>query len=379
MTRQTRWIVVLILLLSLAALACQGLNAVNPSDSPPATEAPAEPAPDESTEVDVADEAPAEDTSSEAPSDETAADASEGPLDLSAVDTSLAFDSYRYSVAMTIEETSTDGTAVVQTIDGEVAVTTDPAASTMTFQVEGGEDTEGVQSVSMTILEGETYMVIPEFGCVTTGQLGEAFENPFQEIAQPDALLNEIGSAERVLPDETVNGILSRHYTFDESVIDDPEAQIDTVDGHLYIAADGGYLVRMTMVGSGALSTVDEAQEGTGTYSIEWNLLEIDGDLEITLPPECEGNATDSFPQLDDATEVSSFAGFLSYKSGKSLAEAQEFYLDALQSEGWTYSEDQSFIGDGTAIMVFTRAEETLNVTMGTESADAIYVLLTAE
>lgn len=379
MEKQTRWIVVLILLLSLVALACQGLSAVNPSDNPPATEVSGEPAPDDSAAVDVAAEAPAEDVAAEAPADEPAADEAEGPLDLSAIDTSLAFDSYRYSVVMTIEETSADGTAVVQTINGEVAVTTDPAASTMTFQVEGGEDTEGLQSVSMTVLEGETYMIIPEFGCVTTGQLGEAFENPFQEIAQPDTLLNEIGSAERVLPDETINGILSRHYTFDESAIDDPEAQIDTVDGHLYIAADGGFLVRMTMLGTGALSTVDDAQEGTGIYSIEWNLLEVDGDIEITLPPECEGNTTDGFPQLEDATEVSAFAGFMSYKSGKTLAEAQEFYLEALQSEGWTYDDGQSFIGDDTAIMVFTRGEETLNVTMGTESADAIYVLLTAE
>lgn len=367
MKQQTRWMVVLIALLSVTALACQALGGLDTADTPTdfTQDSPADSAPDSPDAV-------PEEVAPPAPVDE-------GPLDLSTVNTDLAFDSYRYSIAMTLTEEEPDGTAVTQTITGEVAVTTDPPATSMTFNLDGMDDAAGMESMTMTTLGDETYMIIPEFGCITTGQIGDALENPFADLAQPNALLEGVDGAERVLPDETVNGVVSRHYVFDESFIDDPQSEVESLDGHLYISAEEGYLVQMAMEGTGSFALLDEAQQGAGTFGIEWNLLEVDGDVEITLPEGCEAGGVSEFPQLPDATEVSSFAGFMSYSSASSLGEAQQFYVDSLTEEGWIYNEDESFISDETVIMVFERGEELLNLTMGVEDEETIFVLLATE
>lgn len=85
---------------------------------------------------------------------------------------------------------------------------------------------------------------------------------------------------ERVEPDETVNGILCAHYTYD---VDNVPTQYGTVSGtgDVYVALDGGYVVRYTLDGSG---TFDEYFVGQGTISLVYDTYDVGAGIDITPP-----------------------------------------------------------------------------------------------
>ncbi|MBC7252281.1 MAG: hypothetical protein H5T62_18640 [Anaerolineae bacterium] len=85
---------------------------------------------------------------------------------------------------------------------------------------------------------------------------------------------------QRVEPDEVVNGILSAHYTYDAQ---DLPAQYGTMSGHghIYVALDGGYVVRYTFDGQG---TFDEYFQGTGTLSLVYDTYDVGAEINIQPP-----------------------------------------------------------------------------------------------
>ncbi len=85
---------------------------------------------------------------------------------------------------------------------------------------------------------------------------------------------------QRVEPDEVVNGILSAHYTYDAQ---DLPTQYGTVNGHgdVYVALEGGYVVRYTLDGSG---TFDEYFQGSGTLSLVYDTYDVGADIDINPP-----------------------------------------------------------------------------------------------
>lgn len=85
---------------------------------------------------------------------------------------------------------------------------------------------------------------------------------------------------ERVEPDETVNGILSAHYTYD--VVDAPiEYGTFTGQGDVYVALDGGYVVRYTAEG---YATLDEVLVGSGTFSLIYDTYDVGAPVHIEPP-----------------------------------------------------------------------------------------------
>jgi hypothetical protein len=56
-----------------------------------------------------------------------------------------------------------------------------------------------------------------------------------------------------------------------------------------------------------------------------------------------------------------------------------DFYETTLADEGWTKSEDDSFAAEGTAVLVYTRDDETLNLTIGADDEDTQFVLITSQ
>ena len=58
-----------------------------------------------------------------------------------------------------------------------------------------------------------------------------------------------LGSARRVRPDENINGVLCRHYTFDEKGVS--WEGISRVQGEMWIAVEGDYVVKFTMEADG--------------------------------------------------------------------------------------------------------------------------------
>lgn len=350
-----------------------------PETAPEATDVPATAVPEAETSTDANAAAPAEGESV----------AIADILTQIGQDSPTALQSYQYQLVMRLTNTLSDGQEQVQSITMVNAFSTEPPAASMSITMEGVDEAQGFGQMTMVELDGMSYMVLPEMGCVTSdaSQGGLFGDNPFQDTMSPNALLEDmdVSQARRVLPDEEINGIDTIHYTFDESLMNasgDNTQQIEDAEGHLYIAKDGGYLVKMVMDASGSgLNFLDDTTDSVSTaVHFEYTLISANETVEITIPAECEGQAAAmDVPMLEDATEVSSFAGFVSYKSALTLEEAVTFYEESLIADGWVKNEDESFSFEGLSGLVYTRENEKLSITISTEDTGGISVLIIQE
>ena len=85
---------------------------------------------------------------------------------------------------------------------------------------------------------------------------------------------------QRVEPDEVVNGIPCVHYTYNVQSV---PTQYGTVSGHgdVYVALEGGYVVRYTLEGSG---TFEDYFQGSGTLSLVYDTYDVGAPISISPP-----------------------------------------------------------------------------------------------
>jgi len=85
---------------------------------------------------------------------------------------------------------------------------------------------------------------------------------------------------QRVEPDEEVNGIPSAHYIYDAQNM---ATQYGTVNGRgdVYVALNGGYVVRYTLDGSG---TFEDYFQGSGTINLAYDTYDVGAPISIQPP-----------------------------------------------------------------------------------------------
>lgn len=194
------------------------------------------------------------------------------------------FDSYRATTYILVKPDVGDA----QGVNVEMSVVKDPPAKRVLFRLEGVQSVAELNSMEFVEIGSDIYINLPQLGCMketqeTLGELG----SPTQGLPTTDQLLSTLSSAERVTPDETVNGVLTRHYVFDEKAVENSDA-VESLDGHLYLAADTGYLVKLTMTGRGSASFIDPTVLTTGAFEVEMNILEINTPIVIEPMEGCE-------------------------------------------------------------------------------------------
>jgi hypothetical protein len=84
---------------------------------------------------------------------------------------------------------------------------------------------------------------------------------------------------------------------------------------------------------------------------------------------------------MDDATEMTSFAGVLSYQTAYSQEEVLAFYDEALTAEGWVQDEASSFVTEGNAIVNYMQDGVTLSLTFSAseDGTEGNYVILLSD
>lgn len=340
--KQFQWLAAFILLLSLPTLACGILGAdEEPTAVPAAEEGEVEP-----TDTPEPTEAPTD-------TPEPAREAPElGNLsDLGA--TLDQYNSYRLTVVMSFTGQGAD--AQEGGVSFETAVITEPPASRTTISMEGQliEEAGGMDSLSIAEVGDQVYMVLPGMGCVAgSGDEMGASTDQFSDIFDTEDLLGEIEGAEFV-GEETVNDVDVDHYRFDETQVQDPESNMREVDGDVYIARDGNYVVRMVVNGVGTMDLFGEGAEEEGTIHVEYNVTDVGAEFEIEIPEGCEETGNE-FPLMDDATNQASFGGFTSYETSASVDEVVAFYEEEMAALGYEAAEDQ-FISEDTAMLTFVQ------------------------
>jgi hypothetical protein len=275
-----------------------------------------------------------------------------------------------YRMELNMRFTPDDETAV-QVMEVSVVYVAQPPATSVLMNFAGLEEALDADTISMIQVDGLTYMTVPGFGCFSSPAT-ESEENPFADLANPDQILGEMSNARRVMPDEEINGVAVQHYVFDETSLAEEEANFTTMQGHIYIAKQGNYVVRITVSGEGS----GFGEEGKyGQIEMTMDVLDANKPLVVSAPTDCGSDAGSDYPMLADASEVASFAGLLTYKTNTPFDEVVTFYRDELTAEGWTESDD-SMLFTGTAFLNFTKAGDSLTVTINEASEGKVVTVV---
>lgn len=295
-----------------------------------------------------------------------------GGLEYPGIDTS-SFTSFRSEFTMSWSGTDEEGNPDEGSYTAIQAYVADPPA-TYTRWDSTTSDTGESGSFEFTQIGDVMYMNSANEGeeatCITTSQEGETPDQspPFS----PDTWLSDsdLSSAQVISTNEQVNGVATTHYrqTDVEGAL---AAGFTSYEVNIWIANDGGYVVRETMSADGTLLA-----SGVGEGHMEWeyNLFDVNGPVTIEPPANCDAPVGADFPKMADATDVSTFGATLSYNTTSPIADVVAFYNEQLPGLGWS-STTQSTDVPGMASMEFTRGDETVSILI-TESEGVTTVLI---
>lgn len=395
--RQLRIILPILLILVLATLAC-GLDlgkiksAVGQGEepAPQATEAPpvaevteaaggeAQPPAAEATEAPPpATEVPAEGATGEG-EEETSID----------LDTSISslenLNSYR--VAFRFDWNGTKGgQPVTGYMEMHSAFVREPPAQELHFEGQGfeaGED-QGLGKVSFIQVgdtawfyesESDSWMQVP------AGSLD------FSEglFFKPEDLLKDfdISKGRRSLLPQEVNGVQCYKYTFDEKDFDlsAEGEEVIRAQGEVYVAVDGGYVVRLVIDADFRYADPEEIFE-EGNIRMTFDISDVNQPITIEPPAEAEAQPAgrDDVPMLPDAQVEFSSAEFISYRTASNVEGAAQFYESEMPNNGWTAEEGNMIMAE-SAFLNYNKGSETASVIIGTdENGTNVLISITQE
>jgi hypothetical protein len=270
--------------------------------------------------------------------------------------------SYRIAVEFRLEASPADQAPEVTTLIGEGARVLEPAAVSFTLRGEDPQAAGGAVDLSYTHLGADEYVVLPEAGCIV--RAADSANIPFGALIESGSFLGGIAGASLQERDVEVNGVSTNHYLFDESALPQdggPAGTFSNVTGHIFVARDGGYLVRLELDGTGRFSGLgsETVQEALLHYVV--NFYDFNADIDITPPAGCQAAAS-SYPILDDATDLNTSGGFTSYRSSVSFSDALAFYYLEMPALGWTLAHELA--DPPSALLTFQRDDQNVTVSI---------------
>lgn len=238
----------------------------------------------------------------------------------------------------------------------------------------GGDAGEAIEMVQ---IGSQQFMTLGDGECMSMQAEGD--DTLGTEEMQPDEMFSGLSGARRVRPDETINGVLCRHYTFDEKAL----MGISTysrAEGEVWVAVDGGYVVKYILHAQGFTDESQKAETGTDGAPTDWTMFyelrEVNSGLTIE-PPEGCGAAGDEYPTMPDATNVTTMSGLLMYDTASSLADVTAFYLSEMPAQGWAES-GETTITDEMAMLTYSKGDTTASIYI-TLSDGKVSVMISSE
>jgi hypothetical protein len=170
----------------------------------------------------------------------------------------------------------------------------------------GGGDLDGVSKVGVYQVDDTTYMLTEgdtDNTCTRRPSEPDEFEG-----MTPESMLSTLTDDEKLYGtlagEETVNGIQVRHYVVDaQKSIDEASAgsMIETLSkADIYLAAEGGYVVRFTAQYDGEMDLWDSGLDGN--LKTQFDLVELNSGTRVVLPEQCL-NAVEETPEPEDTPE----------------------------------------------------------------------------
>ena len=360
-------IIAILTFLMLAALACVNLGteatASEPTAPAPTVEIlPTGDNPPPAGEGDAASDGEPTPTESTAPIDEADPPA-EGPSEVLNLDDPAFYmqpegiESYRTTLDFTFEAPG----PVIGSVHLDSATQVEPYATTLEFFT-GGRAVMGNNEVfTFTQILDTQYIVYSGFGC-QSGTPGLQ-ENPFAVMLDTGGMLT--GEAQ-FFGEETVNGVAAYAYTLTMDNIDpnDPAGAgvITLNESWIYVAKDGGYVVRVRLVGQGRNELLSGDSTLVGDIVYELNYLDFNQPVNVQIPRGCtsEGNAEFKYPVPDDVVNLTDLGGMTGFNTGLDINAAIEFYKTEMAALGC--SAPQEIVAVPAATLAFPCPDGTVNV-----------------
>ena len=257
-----------------------------------------------------------------------------------------------------------DGSLVEGAILLEGQQLTNAAASSMAISASGAADLGGVDFLEIVEIDDRSYIFNEINGCISLPANTEE-DSLFNNMVDTGGLLT--GILQREGPNESINGVSTYHFAITGENLDSSDFESMDVtainEGSLYIAIDGGYVVRLIIRGEGTSDLLTGRDGLIGEIDYQLDFIPAAG-LQIVPPDGCEESSDpdSDYPLLPDASNVAAFGAIYSYQSNTSIEAAIDFYKVQLIADGWTL--EQEIAAGNTAILLFTLGDRKLSVAM---------------
>jgi len=274
-------------------------------------------------------------------------DATTGLLDLS---------SYKATLVLSFEGTR-DGQTQQWSRTYVMLTTKEPAARLLTIDKTG--DASNPDPVFIAEMDGAAYERRGENNCIANAI--DQGNLPAEQLEPASFLTGVIGAEEA--GSDTINEIAVDHYTFDERALG--QSGVTQSTGEMWVASEGGYLVKYLLTTKGDADHFGEGIEGALTSTYE--LTDVNQPITFKLPDDCPAGLVDA-PLLPDASEVLNVPGMLKYDTATSLADASAFYQEQLSDLGWRLIGEPA-ITETTVWMDLAQGNQIMSVMISTDGA----------
>jgi hypothetical protein len=302
----------------------------------------------------------------------------EATIDKESIWNTMDIKSYRGDFTMTFDGTK-EGEVVNGSVTMNIEVTSEPSAQHMSMGMEGYDmdpELAGFDRFEFYLVEDTVYMNLGlEDGWIALPN--DPDDSVSDEFMSYQDFVDLPDKAKRKLLPENVNGVMAWHYVIDEDDLEEL-GTYDEITADVWIAVDGGYVVKMDFTMSGSFTAEDLGDQpiDEGTMHIIFNMHDVNSDFTIELPPEAAAAEPFSFdedlfgggewdredvPLPEDAEVDFAMEGMLSANTNLSFDDALAFMLTQLEANGWViegepWESENSYMGD------FTKEGESLNL-----------------
>ena len=158
----------------------------------------------------------------------------------------------------------------------------------------------------------------------------------------PEEIFGPIIPGRLVQSGEIVNGIATDRYTVDLAAMGLGEGSRSRSE--VWVAQEGGYVVRFTGEAEGLLTGFGPGEPGQGVSRWTYDLQQVNSLEEIHLAAACLAakTAAERIPIHGSALNLNTYGGVTTYQSDEELAVLVDFYSSELAAQGWLVDERMS-------------------------------------
>jgi hypothetical protein len=240
-------------------------------------------------------------------------------------------------------EATLDGENLVQTTSAALSAWSREKAVFLTTDAQNSSG-ESIPVTLGTVDKAGFVLMGGETGCRTYWDKGNIQVTP-QDLG---GYLLPIRSAAKE-GEETLNSVVTQKYALNSDSIGRKDIQ---AAGSIWVAKDGGYLVKyhLVLTGGKALFGID----ADGTHTIDYELTEINDKSPVEYPGDCRPVLAD-IPATDDAEGLERQPGALWFTSPSAPDTILSFYMNFFTGAGWTADADLTQPG-GEIDVLFSQA-----------------------